>query len=207
MSIFRWRFCLVRCMFILLLFSFFSSPLIAQWVPLIAKTHEERTVSKEDTPTQHEVVEGTIYRASNGSQLEQTKVFSDGKLVEDRGVLSNAQTMHSYSIDYSTKVVHEMHALLSPHKPASGRVAPPQEMVNGLKCRVLPVVMNGNVLGKTWISNDYDLQIKSDFTIHSGGYTTHVQGYAYDIQGNHEPSKSVFALDPSFRVVPYSQSH
>ncbi len=208
MSIHRTRY-IFLCTLSLLLFSCLSLPMLAQWVPLIAKTHEERTVSTPGMPTQHEVVEGTIYRASNGSQLEQTKMFKDGKLIEDGGVLLNTHTMRYYSIDYTTKVVHEMQVPVSLHKPTMGGTIPKQDqdIVNGLKCRVLPVVMEGNVLGKSWVSNEYDLQIKSDYTVHSGKYTTRIQGYAYDIQGNHEPNKSVFALNPSFRVITNPNSH
>lgn len=193
---------IVRCTLSLLLPPLLSLPVLAQWVPLIAKTHEDRTVVKQGMPTQHEVVEGVIYRASNGSQLEQTKVFRDGKLIEDRGALSNTQTMHAYSIDYTTKVVHEMRVPVGLHEPTRGGTATQQDIVNGLKCRVLPVVMDAEVLGNSWMSNQYDLQIKSDYTVHAGGYTTQIQGYAYDIQGNHEPNKNVFVLDPSFRVIP-----
>lgn len=206
MSTYRRRY-IVRCALSVLLCSFISLPAFAQWVPLTAKTHEDRTVSKEGMPTQHEVVEGTTYRASNGSQLEQTKVFRDGKLIEDRGVLSNTQTMRTYSIDYSTKVVHEMRVPVNLRKPPTGGTASKQDIVNGVKCRILPVVMNGKVLGKAWMSSEYDLQIKSDYTVHAHGYTTHIQGYAYDIQGNQEPNKSAFALDPSFRVIANPNSH
>ena len=179
---------------------------VGQWLPLTAKTAESRTIRKPDGSQVHMTVEGVLYRASNGDQLEHFQIRQNGRVTEDVASLLDNRKFRVYRIDYVTKTVQEVKKFDGPRVPDAGIAESNrklrQETVDGIDCSVLPVVLNGKTVGTMWKSNKYDIPIKSEYTVENSGSVMHVQSRTYDIRGRREPDKAAFVIDPSFKVLP-----
>lgn len=179
---------------------------VGQWLPLTAKTSESRTIRKPDGSQVQMTVEGVLYRTSNGDQLEHFQIRQDGKVTEDVASLLDNRKFRVYRVDYLTKTVQEVKKLDGPRVPDAGIAESNQklhqETVDGIQCSVFPVVLKGKTVGTMWKSNKYDIPIKSEYTVENSGSMMHVQSRTYDIRTQNEPDKAVFAVDPSFKVLP-----
>jgi len=176
----------------------------AQWIPIVAKITESRTITKPDKSTHVENIEGYVYRSADGSQTDRMKMVVDGKLIYDGGTLLDNKKLIVYEVNYLNKTVREVEKLPAPRKPELStkhdNKPVPEESVDGIMCYVFPVILAGKEIGKMWVAKDYKITIKSDYEVPGNGSTTRVQNHAHDIQANHEPDHKVFEIDPSFRV-------
>lgn len=107
-----------------------------------------------------------------------------------------------YVIDYKAHTIREEVApILGPDKPSSSTTAKTKvETISGLRCNVYPVTLQGKLVGQSWISIDYGIDVKQDLTIPSAGATMIIHTNLKDITPG-EPPDSLFVVDPSFKTL------
>ena len=196
--------CLAKMRSTILLFVVGTTVSYGAVLPFVATLtqHRELIDNSSTKPPRYQDVEETIYRTSDGTQLQRLVVHEGGQVVEDRGILRDVRAGQVYVIDYRARTVRqEMTPVMRPDAPHSpGAEKAKVESVDGMRCNLYPVFLLGKRVGESWISIDYGIDVKQNLTIPAEGKTTVIH---MDLQKlvPGEPSKGVFVVDPAFKRI------
>lgn len=158
-----------------------------------------------------EVKEGNYYRSSDGSYIYHwTRLNGNQSIL--RSSLWDNKTATSYTLDYANRraTFASKGTPLSPDMSAENRAAVearPEEMVNGVLCRVEPAKFGpmGKATGggQGWYSLENDLLVKNDvsYPSYDGKGVVHVVYELYDIHLGQEPDAEMFDLQKNFQVL------
>lgn len=189
----------------------------AQYVPVVASVRQTTEITLGDKTIKTEVKEGNYYRSSDGSYIYQWTHLNGAKS-NLRSSLWDNKTATSYTLDYANHraMFGSRGTPLTPDLSSANRAAieaRPEEVVNGISCRVEPArfgppgKQNGG--GRGWYSLENDLLVKNDITYpgSDGKTMVHDTYELYDIHLGQEPDANLFDLRKNFQVlVPQSQN-
>lgn len=189
----------------------------AQYVPVVASARQTTEITQAGNVIKHEVKEGNYYRSSDGSYIYHwTRLNGNPSVL--RSSLWDNKTATSYTLDYANRraTFESKGTPLSPDMNAENRAAVearPEEVVNGVLCRVEPVKFGPmgkpTGSGKGCYSLENDLLIKNDVTYptYDGKGVVHDTYELYDIHLGQEPDPNLFDLQKNFQVLtPQSQN-
>ncbi|HTS35920.1 MAG TPA: hypothetical protein VMH04_09625 [Candidatus Solibacter sp.] len=156
----------------------FGSSLYAQEVPLSAQVHQRTDVIVNGKVVESLAADETFYRDSDGSTLS---LPAEGH--GSNGTLWDNKSGTAYRLNRENLTAYENPD--SPHRPNPKGYPPaakwPDDAVEGIPCKVVPVNVisapgtpyaKSTTPGSACVSGEFDLELKSDFTIETGPGTT-----------------------------------
>lgn len=183
----------------------------AQYVPVVASVRQTTEIRQAGKVIKQEVKQGNYFRSSDGSYIYQWTLLNGNKSLL-RSSLWDNKTATSYTLDYAGRraIFASKGSPLSPDMSPENRSAAearPEEVVNGVPCRVEPVKFGplGKPIGsgKGWYSVENDLLVKNDVTYptYGGKGVVHDTYELYDIHLGQEPDPNLFDLEKNFQVL------
>ena len=186
----------------LIFLSGWSTELLAQFVPVVAKQRNVHyRVESDGTETEIVREEGAYFRSSSGSVMDTLTQVKGPDKGKHRSTLMDSSTRNTYAVDHNLKEATLKQVRAEPFRPAVLRPdsAVDEGVIEGLDCLAMPILSPSNPeesVGEVWWAREAKVRVKMDHTFLG---RERVVTELYDIRFT-EPDASVFKLPANYSI-------